>query len=257
MTRTTISSRLENLFGCANDTARFTACLVATGHAHEHTCPRCGGTGIFGHYGVCFNCQGQPARMRSWRTPRLTRVLEAEVAKRWPLVKHLIGNGSTFSAIARESSLIERWARNGGPLTPAEWVEREGAKVADRLIEIARNAASDREYREREAAEKARWNEGAVNIPGEYHGTRREITGEVVTLKEQHTGYGYGSYSTLKCLIKVTHGDGWFKLWGTVPSALENVERGSVISFAAKIEISADDEKFGFYSRPTKARKGE
>jgi hypothetical protein len=193
--------------------------------------------------------------MRSWRTPRLTKVLEAEVAKRWPLVSHLIGHGSTFQSIASDSRLIERWARNGGPLTQAEWVEREGHKVALRLAEIARDAADDREYREREAAKKARWNEGAVNIPGEYHGTRREITGEVVTLKEQHTGYGYGSYSTLKCLIKVTHEGGWFKLWGTVPSALENVERGSVITFTAKIEISADDQKFGFYSRPTKARK--
>jgi hypothetical protein len=192
MTRTTISSRLENLFGCKSDSARFTACLVATGHAYEHTCPRCGGTGIFGHYGVCFNCQAQPARMRSWRTPRLTKVLEAEVAKRWPLVSHLIGHGSTFQSIASDSRLIERWARFGGPLTQAEWVEREGHKVALRLAEIARDAADDREYREREAAKKARWNEGAVNIPGEYHGTRREITGEVVTLKEQHTGYGRG-----------------------------------------------------------------
>jgi hypothetical protein len=257
MTRTTISSRLENLFGCKSDSARFTACLVATGHAHEHTCPRCGGTGIFGHYGVCFNCQAQPARMRSWRTPRLTKVLEAEVAKRWPLVSHLIGNGSTFSAIARESRAIERWARFGGPLTPAEWVEREGYRVATRLAEIAATAADDREYAEAAAARQAKQDAAYAKRDAEQGYGPVPVTDERVALvgtvvkTRTEPGYAYGEVT--KALIAMEIDGAKFKLWGTLPAAIDDAQEGDRVSFTARIKASDKDANFGFWSRPTKA----
>ena len=77
---------------------------------------------------------------------------------------------------------------------------------------------------------------------------RVKIAGEVLTIKEQEGFYGV----TTKMLVKSEAG---FKLWGTVPSNLMGeVERGSVVEFNAKIQRSDDDEYFGFFSRPSKAK---
>jgi len=42
--------------------------------------------------------------------------------------------------------------------------------------------------------------------------------------------------------------------WGTIPSSIGNVGKGGRVQFTAKVEPSAKDPKFGFYSRPTKAQ---
>src|SRR5262245_18972766 len=47
--------------------------------------------------------------------------------------------------------------------------------------------------------------------------------------------------------------DGW-KVWGSVPAALDNVLRGDRVQFRAKVQRSQDHEKFGFVSRPTQAK---
>jgi hypothetical protein len=74
------------------------------------------------------------------------------------------------------------------------------------------------------------------------------VTGEVLTVKEQEGFYGIQT----KMLVKAA--DGW-KVWGTVPSALiGEVERGSVVEFSASLQKSDNDEYFGFFSRPSKAK---
>lgn len=75
---------------------------------------------------------------------------------------------------------------------------------------------------------------------------RIEITGQVLGTKYQESNYG----STLKMLLIDDRG---FKLWGTVPRAIDDVESGDRVSFTALVERSDDDECFGFYTRPTKA----
>jgi hypothetical protein len=75
---------------------------------------------------------------------------------------------------------------------------------------------------------------------------RIEITGKVLTIKSQETMYGWAT----KMLVE--HATG-FKVWGTLPSNL-TVEKGDTVAFTAMVEPSKDDAKFGFYSRPTKAR---
>ncbi len=75
---------------------------------------------------------------------------------------------------------------------------------------------------------------------------RGVISGEVVSIKWQDTQYG-GCY---KMLLK---DDRNFKVWGTVPAALEDVARGDRVTMTATLAKSDDDETFGFYSRPTKA----
>ena len=54
---------------------------------------------------------------------------------------------------------------------------------------------------------------------------------------------------TAKMLVQ--HNDGW-KVWGTVPGNFRDV-KGENVRFEARVIISNDDPKFGFYSRPTKA----
>jgi hypothetical protein len=77
---------------------------------------------------------------------------------------------------------------------------------------------------------------------------RIEITGEVVSIKEVDNAYG----STIKMLVRDDRG---FKVWGTMPSAIMGQRcTGKRVAFAAAVEPSRDDAKFGLFKRPTKAR---
>jgi len=74
---------------------------------------------------------------------------------------------------------------------------------------------------------------------------RVEITGEILATKLQESYYG----DTWKMLVKDDRG---FKVWGSIPSSL-HASRGARVTFMAAVEPSRDDDKFGFYKRPTKA----
>lgn len=108
--------------------------------------------------------------------------------------------------------------------TPAEWEVKKAAEAARRAAEDA-------------VAEEVPRTEDRIDVEG-----------EVLTTKDQD-GYMPGQTVT-KMLVKTTRG---FKLWGTVPRDLK-VSRGTRVAFSAKVERSKDDSKFGFYTRPTKAR---
>jgi hypothetical protein len=74
------------------------------------------------------------------------------------------------------------------------------------------------------------------------------IKGEVLKVREQEGFYGL----QIKMLVKAS--DGW-KCWGSVPSSIaDSVERGSVVEFNAALQRSDDDQFFGFFSRPSKAK---
>jgi hypothetical protein len=94
---------------------------------------------------------------------------------------------------------------------------------------------------------------------------RREITGEVASLKWQDSDFG----GNLKMLVREDDGN---KVWGTVPGSLisarydeatgdyTNTQEtlvGSRVSFKAAVERSRDDEHFGFFKRPTGATRIE
>jgi len=125
-----------------------------------------------------------------------------------------------------------------GKLSP-----KQGAAV---LKIIDGNIAKKAEWAAKSAAESANA-EPIVN-------GKQVITGEVITVKTQEGYYG----DTLKMLVRDDRG---FKVWGTVPSALseaayeaETTVNGSRVTFSATVEASEDDNKFGFYKRPTKAK---
>jgi hypothetical protein len=94
----------------------------------------------------------------------------------------------------------------------------------------------------REAIEEARRREKEAALP--CPSGRLQVTGTVLTTKWSDGVYG----RVLKMMVKA---EGGYTLWGTVPSALGEVEKGSVITFKATIEPSEKDPKHGFFSRPS------
>lgn len=74
-----------------------------------------------------------------------------------------------------------------------------------------------------------------------------EIEGQVIAARWQDNQWGGG----MKMLVELDTGQ---RLWGTVPSSLDDVEQGDRVAFTANVKPSGDDPTFGFFSRP---RKGE
>lgn len=70
------------------------------------------------------------------------------------------------------------------------------------------------------------------------------VSGEILSTKVQESQFGM----TEKMLVKTT--DGW-KLWCTVPAALDSTERGTKVTLKVTVEPSNDDPKFAFGKRPT------
>jgi hypothetical protein len=132
-----------------------------------------------------------------------------------------------------------------------------GAKgtLSDAQVEAIRKFAVKRvEFEARRAAER----EARAGAPPLPEG-RRDIRGRVVSTKwSEDRGYG----STLKMLVEEDDGN---RVYGSVPEALWTLhpspdvhgttppQAGDVVSFAAAVERSRDDEHFGFFKRPTKA----
>lgn len=94
-------------------------------------------------------------------------------------------------------------------------------------------------------AQRAAEHEAAASLPA---AGRIAIKGEVVSIKRAD---GINLFSD-RMIVK--HADGW-KVMGTLPAALDDAKVGDVVEFSAAIKPSDRDPKFGFFSRPTKARK--
>jgi len=122
---------------------------------------------------------------------------------------------------------------------PSEKAKAYLAKLLD-LIERAPEIAAEK------AAAKALEMANANPVP--MVAGRVLVKGEVLSVKAQESFYGIQH----KMLVKSDEG---FKLWGSCPAAiLDEVSKGSVVEFNAKIQRSDNDEYFGFFSRPSKAK---
>lgn len=75
---------------------------------------------------------------------------------------------------------------------------------------------------------------------------RIEIVGTIQSIKEHYSDYG----PSLKMVVLDDRG---FKVYGTLPNAVYEAERGRRIKFVGTVERSSDDESFGFFKRPAKA----
>ena len=69
------------------------------------------------------------------------------------------------------------------------------------------------------------------------------IEGTIISVKVKETDWG----SSLKMIVLDERG---FKVWGSVPRALETPETGDHVKLIATVRRSDTDPTFGFYSRP-------
>ena len=109
------------------------------------------------------------------------------------------------------------------PQVDTAWLEEQ--KRREEELEEARRI-------EREAYEKAE----PVPVTQE----RIEFSGVVLGTKNVETMWGVNT----KCLFQDDRG---FKIWGGFIG-----NRGDKVSFVARVQVSEDDAKFGFFKRPTK-----
>lgn len=95
------------------------------------------------------------------------------------------------------------------------------------------------------AAQRAAEDAAAAPVP--VTNRRIEIVAEIVSRRTEDGPYG----KVHKALFR--HATG-YKLWGTLPSSIDTAERGDTVEFTARVTVSDRDLKFGFISRPSKAR---
>lgn len=117
--------------------------------------------------------------------------------------------------------------------------------LSDKQVALMKKLVVQIVDRDKIAAEHAAENEAADPAP--VTNDRITIEGTVLSTKWDQDGY----FPALKMLVKTVAG---WKAWGTVPAAINEVERNDRIKFDAAFEVSKDDPKFGFFKRPTKAR---
>jgi hypothetical protein len=167
---------------------------------------------------------------------RKRQKVKAEVEKyrqENPLIANILD-----SALAETNSFIadvKRKLDEYGSLT-----DRQGSAV------IA-SAIKDYWYQQNKAAREAEQVD-AQDVP---EGKGIEVKGIIISTRYQDSKYAYG-VTELKMLVQDDRG---FRVWGTMPTSLENdgADKGSRIQFVANIEPSEDDSKFGFFKRPRKA----
>jgi hypothetical protein len=116
------------------------------------------------------------------------------------------------------------------------------------------------EVSEKADAYTAQMAEKAVEAPAAPvpTGKRIQVTGTVIKVDWKDNAYGSRQVMTVK------HADGWL-VWGTVPASLNvgddgfttidsGVQTGDTVTFTATVEVG-DRPEFGFFKRPTKARR--
>ena len=81
---------------------------------------------------------------------------------------------------------------------------------------------------------------------------RVTVAGEILHIRIEDSQFGYNR-QTVKMLTRIDTPAGCYKLWGSMPAAIQSADKGAHITFSAKVERSLKDSGFGFYKRPTKA----
>ena len=122
---------------------------------------------------------------------------------------------------------------------------RRNGNLSDRQVEaIVESHNRDIEFAAKRAEEAA----NALPTMSVPEGNGLIVEGKVLTTKWQESDYG----DTLKMLVEVELDGHTFKVWGSVPRAIDP-ERGDHVRFTANFERSGDDQSFGFFKRPRKA----
>ncbi len=264
-----MTDQLFTRYGDAIDPARIRTDGKGPYMLERKICSRCGGDGIWkGHYqGTCYGCGGsgdKGNRVVKLYTAAQNAKLDAAKAKRDDkrAAKHaaIAAVHDAERAIVREIFDAEHPYIEGALEVINVKVEGDytfGNKMADSLVEwgslTPKQVDAVVAAAQSELAKRAAY-EAAESVPT----GRVAITGEILSTKIVESQYG----STLKMLVRDDRG---FKVWGSMPSAIQGgyndetdlvddgADKGDRVTFTAAVEPSDDDDKFGFFKRPTKA----
>ena len=145
------------------------------------------------------------------------------------------------AAYAAYAGKVDKWEENtirdivGKLVQYGNLSDKQYAFLGNLLTKIETRA-------ERDAAQKAEHDAADVLPPT---GDRIEITGVIMSRKSQEFGPD-------RLLVK---SDAGWKVFGNIPSALCECGVGHRVSFFARVSPSEKDPKFGYYQRPTKAKR--
>ena len=193
----------------------------------KRNCHKCDGTGFLPHYafvynGTCFKCNG----VGYYTVKTDPAILDARNAK--------AAEKREAKREEQRQAYIKRnfWRKIASGIRQAVWeAERQAEHAAAESISAGKQL----------------------------------ITGKIISTKLVD-GFGYNQ-TVLKMVVKDDRG---FKVYGTVPQAIIDeavprphslgaqvwdyeVLKGQRITFSATVQASDDDDKFGFFKRPTKA----
>lgn len=143
-------------------------------------------------------------------------------------------------AVLAQDELPDDLADNG--FVRSLWAQLHGkGKLSDRQVEAG--ARVIRQVRER-AAQQAEQEVNTIEVPVS---GRVVVSGKVVSTKTVDTDYGI----TYKMLVEVTEAEGTWRLFTTVPKALDTVEHGDDIRI--KVNVTPRDHGFAIGKRPSVA----
>lgn len=116
--------------------------------------------------------------------------------------------------------------------------------LSDAQINFVRKLCTAIERRDETKATREAEHAAAKPLP--VSDKRVNIKGKVISIRKADPLNGLMYFKML-----VQHEDGW-KVWGSIPNSITpNV--GDMVEFSAAVKASDKDNKFGFFSRPTKA----
>lgn len=241
------------------------------GHDHGGTCHVCGATAF---YTAIFHHKPTNEYIRTGEDcAEKMHIGDPAAFKKFRDAAHAEWEAKTGKAKAlkflKDEKLEEAWSLfETKPEDRKEWKyeERTVADIVSRLVrtgamstraaDFARSLLkkmAERPAKEKAMAEKkAQWEAEklAAKVIPDVGKARVKISGQVLKVKEPDMSKPYPSW---KMLVK--HSDGWI-VFGSVPSDISDDYsslKGKYVSFEAKVQVSKDDPKFGFYSRPSKA----
>lgn len=193
---------------------------------------------------VCFDCNGVGQTSRLVSSARATERARVKRAKE--------------ARLAAEKFVAEREAREAEEAAALDAWKAAHADVVEAVAALSgefglslREALADGPLTERQveavrriAAERAADPEPAPVVEG-----RGVVTGRILSRKWVDSPYGSGA-------LKVTVlDDRGFKVYGTLPAAIDDAQKGDRVTFTAAVTVSGDDETFGFFKRPSKAAR--
>ena len=227
-------------------------------------CGRCGGQGRISGFrhvenGVCFECGGDGGE-RIWTAAQQADAARRERRRRREQIKAAAAHRAAAAQAELElESTRAAWiaanpkAAAALPVLPGYF----GDSLREQLRETGELTENQAAAAVRVAAEIEA--DAAASSPVPTDKPRLVITGEVVKLRWVDNAYG----GSEKMIVRDDRG---FRVWGSVPAALNSDEDGMVsidtaleegqrVTFTAAVTPSDDDASFGFFKRPTKAAR--